>query len=285
MNILKRDASVWPYLSLAYGISWGAWIPAALSGQDVNTFPVVVLLLLGGVGPMLASLALTYRNRDRNSHLDFWRRVIGFKRIGVKWYAVIFLTMPILTVAAMLLDMLRGGQGGDWETAVFTLSHPLTLLSVAAFNFFFGPLPEELGWRGYALDRLQARHNALVSSLLLGIAWSLWHLPLFFIKGTYQHGLGIGSLHLWLFMFDLVPKSVLYTWICNNNRRSTLSAILFHFMTNFTGELLKPSARSALYQVVLLTGLAIIVAIVWRPKMLTHQQKREPLHGRHAQCH
>jgi hypothetical protein len=56
-------------------------------------------------------------------------------------------------------------------------------------------------------------------------------------------------------------------------------------MTNFTGELLKPSARSALYQVVLLTGLAIAVAIIWGPKMLTHQKKREPLHGRHARCH
>ena len=53
---------------------------------------------------------------------------------------------------------------------------------------------EELGWRGYVLDRLQEKRSALVSSLILGVVWSLWHLPLFFVQGSYQAGLGVGTL-------------------------------------------------------------------------------------------
>jgi membrane protease YdiL (CAAX protease family) len=86
---------------------------------------------------------------------------------------------------------------------------------------FFGPVPEELGWRGCALDRLQERDSALISSLIIGGTWALWHLPLFFIAGTYQHGLGVGTPAFWLFMVTKFPDSILMTWIYNNTRRST----------------------------------------------------------------
>jgi membrane protease YdiL (CAAX protease family) len=78
--------------------------------------------------------------------------------------------------------------------------------------------------------------NALTSSLILGAAWTVWHLPLFFIQGSYQHSLGLGTVRFWLYMMDKVPQSVLMTWIYNNNRRSTLSAILFHFSNRSGGR-------------------------------------------------
>jgi hypothetical protein len=62
-------------------------------------------------------------------------------------------------------------------------------------------------------------------------------LPLFFIQGSYQYGLGLGTAQFWLYMIDKVPQSILMTWICNNNQQSTLSAILLHFMVNLIGEL------------------------------------------------
>lgn len=66
-------------------------------------------------------------------------------------------------------------------------------LGLVFFTFWFGPLPEELGWRGFALDRLQRRTTALRASLILGTLWALWHLPLFYMPGTYQAGLGAGT--------------------------------------------------------------------------------------------
>jgi membrane protease YdiL (CAAX protease family) len=137
---------------------------------------------------------------------------------------------------------------------------------------FFGPLPEELGWRGYALDLLQARYSALVSSLILGAVWALWHLPLFLILGTYQHGLGIGSHSFWIFLITIVFQSILLTWIYNHNRRSTLSAVLFHFMVNYSGELFALTDRAEIYQSVLWAVFVIAVVAIWGPMTLTHNR-------------
>jgi membrane protease YdiL (CAAX protease family) len=91
------------------------------------------------------------------------------------------------------------------------MHQPFGIVRFAMFTLVFGPLPEELAWRGYALDRLQMRWNALMSSLMLEGVWTVWHLPLFFIKGSYQHGLGVGTLGFWLFMMDKVPQSIIMT--------------------------------------------------------------------------
>lgn len=83
-------------------------------------------------------------------------------------------------------------------------------VAASVFWLFFGPAPEELGWRGYALDGLQARMNALFASLILGVVWSLWHLPLFFIKGTWQaEQVGLGTQRFWLFMLIVIIDSCL----------------------------------------------------------------------------
>jgi membrane protease YdiL (CAAX protease family) len=113
--------------------------------------------------------------------------------------------------------------------------------------------------------------SALGSSLVLGVVWALWHLPLFFIDGTYQNSLGVGTLSFWIFMIEVIPKSILITWIFNNSRGSTLSAVLLHFMDNFMGELFELTARAELYQFILWIAAAIVVTAVWGPKTLTRE--------------
>lgn len=97
---------------------------------------------------------------------------------------------PVNTLLAALVDIIQGG----WGIAPEGISQ-LLILPMLIFWLFFGPVPEEPGWRGYALDGLQSRHSALVSSLIVGIVWLAWHLPLFFIEGTWQaEHLGVGTL-------------------------------------------------------------------------------------------
>jgi len=85
---------------------------------------------------------------------------------------VILLFVPLLTASAVLLDILAGGRGGHLSAAAVFLDQPLSTLPFAMFTLFFGPVPEELGWHGYALDRLQVRWSALISSIVLGIVWA-----------------------------------------------------------------------------------------------------------------
>lgn len=253
-----RGWNRWLFFGLAYGWTWVFWVPPALLGLRVDQMPVPLLVALGGVGPAVAAICLVHVGRDRQARHDFWARVFDFRRIGLRWYGVVLLTVPLVTAVAALLDVLGGGSGAQLE--VRFQSGLLSILPFALFTLFFGPVPEELGWRGYALDGLLERHSALVASVILGALWTVWHAPLFFIEGSYQNGLAFGSVGFWWFLLDKMLLSIFMTWIYNNTGRSTLSAILFHFAVNFIGELLILTDRATLYQMLLWVGVVAVVA-------------------------
>ena len=109
-----------------------------------------------------------------------------------------------------------------------------------------------LGWRGYALDRLQRKWNAVASSLGLGVIWAAWHMPIFFMRGSLlSEVLPLWSVQFWVSMGPgILATAVVMTWIYNNTRCSTLAAILFHFMMNFTFEFLRLPGDLNIYRVV-----------------------------------
>jgi membrane protease YdiL (CAAX protease family) len=129
----------------------------------------------------------------------------------------------------------------------------------------------ELGWRGYALDRLQSRWNALVSSLILGILWAFWHTLLFFIKDSIQYKMGFGSLGFWTFIMGAVFVAIYLTWIFNNTSRSTLSAILWHAVANGWAAFFTLTERASNYSVALWFVAAIAITLIWGPRTLTRQ--------------
>ncbi len=259
---------------MALGISWFFWMWIILLDWSVWTFPAIVFGALGLFGPAFAEIILISRTHEKEDWRDYWHRVFDIRRIGKRWHLVIWLTFPVLNAVSLLLSTYSGSHLPAFETAKNLLSEPWRILPYAIFILFFGPLPEELGWRGYALDGLQARFNALVSSLILGAIWALWHVPLFFMKGTFQHDqLRFDSLNFCTFIFGTVIISILFTWIYNNTNRSTLSAILFHFVINFSGELFSPTEQARLYSLILVTVLSLIVIVIWGPDTLTRQRK------------
>lgn len=220
------------------------------------------------MGPLIAALVLTYTREDRATRRDFWVRAYDIRRIRWPWSAVTLLVHPVIILSAFGL----GAALGDPPPLLNPRADSLTsLLTLAFFVFWFGPLPEELGWRGFALDRLQIRQNALVASLILGSVWALWHVPLFFIPGTFQYELGFESSRAWIFLLSNVPLSVLITWVFNNTARSTLSAVLIHYTGNLTGALLPKSNLVAGLELVLLTVAAAIVVAGWGAKRLVRE--------------
>lgn len=265
----------WLFFILTYSFSWLFWIPIALSGQTV----ALPLIAIGALSPSLFGILMTYLTTDKVNRHDFWRRVISFKLIRIRWYVVIILLFPLMMTITFLLETLLGGALPPLEGARQTLTQPIPLLVFIITMLIGGPLIEELGWRGFALDRLQNKSNALLSSIILGIIHATWHLPLFFIKGTSQGAMGFATILFWLWVIQVVSGSILYTWVYNNNNRSTLSAILIHFMSNSTFTIIAQLGnalplkteiiRTAIYVVV-----ALIVVFVWGPKTMT--MKRVP---------
>jgi len=268
--------SPWPYFILAFGWSWLFWIPLVLTGMDISVTPGIVLLAMGVLGPAVSAIFLTCLTGDKQERRDYWSRLISFKRIGPRWCAIIILIAPVYSVLAILTGLVIKGNIPAFDTAVGYVTHPLTIIPFAIMRLVYGPLPEELGWRGYALDRLQRKWNALVSSLVLGVIWAVWHTPMFFIRGSLMSEVfPLWSTKFWVAMGPgILAGAVVMTWIYNNTQRSTLAAILFHFMMNFTGEFLRLPGDIKTYQFVWLTIIAIVVTLVYGPATLKGKVRR-----------
>lgn len=137
-----------------------------------------------------------------------------------------------------------------------------------------GPLSEEIGWRGYALGRLQTRWNALTSSLIVGLVWVLWHLPLFMMVGTSFHESGDPFIG---FLIKMIASSVLYTWLYNNTKQSLWSAILLHWLYSYAAQVVSSGVtRSPLYnclEYLPYVLMAVVVVLIWKPLTLSRPQK------------
>jgi membrane protease YdiL (CAAX protease family) len=256
-----------PYVAFALAWSAAFWGLSALTG-GIGRYPGLLFFYLGGGGPLIAAVVLTHVRESPATRRDFWIRVVDPRRIGWPWLAAALLAHPLLVGLAVLSDIAFGGSAPSPASGI---SGPFGLASLMFFVFWFGPLPEEIGWRGFAQDRLQARMNAFQASMVLGVVWGLWHVPLFFIEGTFQAGLGVGSPRFWLFFLSLPPLSVLITWIYNNTGRSTLSAVLVHFSGNLCGALVPKTDRLAGLEVAFLAAAAIALTVVFGPSRLSHR--------------
>ncbi len=273
----SEGAYPWRFLGLTLGTTWLLWIAVTLLGGGVPRWVTSVLHYAGGALPLIVAVALLYRKHDAAFRRDYWRRIVDFRRIGPAWYAIIFLFAPVKSLLAALVDVALGGQGIAPEEIAHFAEQPLVIVPTLIFWLIFGPIPEEPGWRGYALDGLEARRSALVSSLSVGLVWALWHLPLFFIAGTWQaESVGLGTQRFWFFMFSIVLESTLYTWIYNNTRRSTLSAILFHFVGNAFGQLFALSAGAEVYNFALTILSVVLVVALWGPRTLVRERGAAP---------
>lgn len=263
------------FLAIAFGVSWLCWIPAALSVEGFSSSWVRWLSYAGALGPAVAGVALTYRTHDEKARGDYWARVTDFSRIRRRWWIPILFLYPLATLFALLFDTAVTGVGPNVQMARRVLSEPSSIPVFMTWILLLGPLPEELGWRGYALDQLQRNWSALTSSLILGVIWAVWHLPLFFVKGSYQQHLGFGSLSFWSYNVTIVALSVLLTWIYNNNARSILAAILFHFVLNLTGSFVQGSSVAEVARAILLAAAVGFVIHAWTPETLRTFRPRD----------
>jgi uncharacterized protein len=175
--------------------------------------------------PTLSALFLTGAFRGKTALIDFLK---GYLKFNVKWawYAAAFalLLVPLLLSAGFRLFDIGTGNGMD---PTLTLT---TFFGWMVFNFFSGPFAEEGGWRGYALPRLQGRYNSLVSSLILGFLWTLWHIPLAFVLGADQANLGLFGWMIYTILIFTI--TIILTWLYNNTRGSLVITILAHFCFN-----------------------------------------------------
>lgn len=259
-------AQPWIYFLTTYAWTWFFFGIAYLMGVSAESGNIVgvVLVLLALSGPAVMGIAFVHLALNKEGQKDYWKRILDFKRIPFKFYLIIFLLIPALSILAAILS-------GYWN--VYSFSHKLPSLYLTILSVPLVPVLEELGWRGYVLDRLQEKHNALISSLILGALWGPWHLPAFFLSGSIFGLMPFASLTFWLYMFHAIVISVYFTWIYNNTGRSTLSAILLHIVLEFCANtgIIPWDRPEHLYNVTLWTIFVIVITFIYGSKTLARK--------------
>ncbi len=245
---------------LMFALTW----PIDLANSRVLSFqgPFVVYIFLGW-GFIIGALVMTGLTLGKNGVITLLKRFLIW-RVGGKWYLVAILLVPSLNLLGVVLNAALSQTPIDFSTVlaykIFGPSANLMVLILPYLLFDAVTNGEEMGWRGYVLPRLQAKHSALASSLILGVIWGLWHLPKFMAPGN------TGSFAF--LMVDTVAKAVFLTWLYNNTGGSLLLTTLAHASWNTAGMFL-PMANTvsggnmgASIVALLLLGVAVIVITV-----------------------
>lgn len=181
--------------------------------------------------PSLAALIVAFLADGREGVLDILRR-LGRWRANWRWYVFILFSPAVLYFLAVGGHVLLGGNAPQ-----FPLLRENQQLILMAFIFFLLPWQssaflEEIGFRGYALEKLQNKFGPLVGTLILGTFFGAWLLPEFFQPDSFQFSMGGLSFFPW-FILTEIGWSVLMTWAYNNTGKSSLIAgYLFHTAFN-----------------------------------------------------
>lgn len=227
-----------------------------------------LLLIVGTFGPTSAALLLTGMEGGWE-YLYTLLEQLWVWRVSVFWYLFSFLGTAVVAMAALGIHMVLGG-----EIPQFNDPRQLYLvIPILAYVLFLSVLGEEMGWRGYALPRLQKKLNALAASLIIGVVWGIWHLPQFWMKGNFHQ-----EIPLSLFVMQSIALSVVMTWLYNSTQ-SLLIVHLFHAASNTTLGILPilpmdtgGELRPLWIAVGLLWAVAIVIVIVHGPTMLSHKK-------------
>jgi len=260
---------------LALGWSWLFWIPLIFLKLVFNTMPGIILYSIGGLGPAFSAIYLVRTTQQKDERREFWRRVVDFKRVSWRWLFASLFIPPLIAIFSILVSMFFSTEYTKWQPMWLLIQNPVMFIFFLVSTLLFGPLPEEIGWRGYGLESLQTKYSAMQSSLIVGFFWVTWHIPLFLTKDSgFAAAYPPFSLGFWLWAISLLSISIIMTWIFNHTEKSTLTAILFHFSMSATSGFFsfQPQMQSImLFGFILFASFALAVSrLSLSPKTLAH---------------
>lgn len=247
------------FFILVFAVSWGAWWAAALGGGEWTSFPTVLLFTLGGAGPLIATVILVRTTLARDRRCAFVRRIVDPRPIANRWLIVII----ALTLAPALAGQWLAAAAGDGSAWHGEWRGPASFAGIVAFNLV-ASLAEEPGWRGYAYDRARSFMGLRAASLLIGGVWLLWHVPLYFVDGTFQNQHGFMSQGFFAYSLALIPAAVIYGWVVARSGFSVLAAVVLHLVDNVAGEVLDLNVGAQLGRALILSVVAVLLWRSWR---------------------
>jgi len=239
---VRRAASLGSLLKfffLTYAVTWACFIiAAAISHGTASTVPALtvvrwLLLLLGTFAPSLVALGVTARDNGIPGTQALLRRLFEW-RVGARWYLFAIGYMAAIKLTVALVHRVITGLWPRFGNEAWYVIVAAIVISTPV------QAGEEIGWRGYALPRLAARLGLARASVLLGVIWATWHLPIFFVPGVDNYGQSFP-----VFLLEVPALSVAIAWLYAHTNESLLLAMLMHSAVNQTLGIVPSAVASA----------------------------------------
>ncbi len=271
----SKNRNPWKFFLLTFAYSWIIWIPSVLDGIGIKLpFDIagysIVVVIIGAFAPLLAAITLVTREAGWKGTRTFLGQVFDFHFKPI--YLLIALALPLLIHA--ISHYLALAFGLDVAQTLFPAESPVAPIILAIPYFILmmiiGGGQEEFGWRGYAQQPLQEKMGVIPASLIIGVVWGLWHLPLWFMAGDLH-----SAYSFFAFVIMTTSISLMYAWLYNSGGKKLILVIIFHAMNNTAAPLLpflhgivgKPETAYWLYSAVnLIIGIFFAYLLVKRSK-------------------
>ncbi|MBN1235175.1 MAG: CPBP family intramembrane metalloprotease [Methanotrichaceae archaeon] len=248
------------FFALAFIITWiNGFILAVQShqGSDKN----IINLLLAYMGPFIAALIMMYVFADKTFRADFRKRIYDLRLINKNYLPFVLFFLPLAMVISILISIALGQPVEQLRFAEeFKIFEGEVILSMIILVLV--PVLEELGWRGYGVDSIASKFNLFKTSIIFAALWGIWHLPVFFIDGSYQSSLWMQHpLFAINFFVGFFPLVIIMNYLFYKNLRSISLIALFHVLANYSSELFEANQISKCIFTLVLTIVAVVIII------------------------
>jgi membrane protease YdiL (CAAX protease family) len=225
-----RKHPLFSFFFLACALSWVLEIPYTLEAWGILPGDWSIAFALHTFGPAISAIYMV-RLTEGETGLSRLREHLRDWRVGWLWLLFIFAGIPMLIMLGIMVQP-RALTGFLGVTPLTVAYYPLYYFEV----WFLGsPLGEEIGWRGFALPRIQPRYGPLRGTLLLGVLWAFWHLE-DFLTPAQAGGPGTTLVTFFtnfpIFILFILSLAVIFTWLFNHTRGSIFDAISAHASVN-----------------------------------------------------
>lgn len=216
------------FFAITFLWSWLIWSPLVLAGLgflrlDEGPWSILVMpaAYLGAFGPAVGACYSVWTLRGRTGLIDFLKSFLSL-RFGWKVWVAIFALLPAVNVVAWYLPELL-----DQERLPMLLPTAWVFPVWWLLMVLVGGGQEEMGWRGYILEPMEARLGIWVGNIVLGLIWTAWHLPLFLVPGTSQAYMPLAA-----FTIGLIGECLIFSWVMKASGGRPLAAVVAHGTIN-----------------------------------------------------
>lgn len=253
----------WLFYTLATVVPWLFWFSAGYIShlsQQQSYYDVLIPAfgLAGLCSPMLIAIALMMNNPELRK--DILGRLFTLRGVKTGYLLFTLLFMLFSILLAQAVSLLFGYSSSQFEiTGHFTFTSgvfPIWLLLIIA------PMIEELGWHSYGTDCLRNRFNLLKTSLIFGLYWGIWHIPLSTINNYYHSNVvETGWIHGVNFLLSIFPFVLIMNWLYYKTSRNILVTVIFHITAGYFNEIFATHPDSKIIQTALLIVFSIFLVM------------------------